>query len=314
MLLPTFACHVLAACGGVILDALLGEARRWHPLVGFGRWAQWLEQSLNKNAKPLGLLAWVLAVLPLVLAAWGLLYLAQSISIWLALGLHAVLLYFCLGLRSLHEHASPIQAALQAGDVAQARLLTARIVSRDTAQAGEEDLSKAAVESMLENGCDAVFGALFWFALAGGPGALLYRLANTLDAMWGYRNPRFLYFGWAAARIDDVLNYVPARLTAISYTLLGHSATAWRCWRTQAPAWSSPNAGPVMAAGAGALQLALGGLARYDGEWEQRPPLGVGRPATAADITRAWRLVLYTCLLWLALMLASLPLLRIVHA
>ena len=138
-----------------------------------------------------------------------------------------------------------------------------------------------------------------WFALLGGPGALLFRLANTLDAMWGYRNERYLRFGWAAARIDDVLNFVPARLTALSYALLGHTACALRCWRTQAPTWDSPNAGPVMAAGAGALDLSLGGPAVYHGRLEERPPLGAGAPARAADIDKALALVHNSTWLWL---------------
>ena len=123
----------------------------------------------------------------------------------------------------------------------------------------------------------------------------------------GYRNERFNLFGRAAARIDDALNYVPARLTALSYVVLAGAAggRAWRCWRTQAPAWSSPNAGPVMASGAGALGVSLGGAAVYDGQLEQRPPLGEGPPASSADIVRAWRLVLGTTLLWLCLACAA---------
>lgn len=301
------------AIAGVLLDLLLGEARRWHPLVGFGRLAQLLERLLNRGGlhagagRSLGALAWGLAVLPLTgMIYWLLAELAQ----WAwpaALAGHVLLLYFAIGLRSLRDHARPIAAALARGDLAAARLATARIVSRDTTDANAGALARAGVESLLENGNDAVFGALFWFAVAGGPGALLFRLANTLDAMWGYRSPRYLHFGCVAARIDDCLNLVPARLTALTYALLGKTGAALHCWRTQAPAWSSPNAGPVMAAGAGALGLLLGGSAVYDGELEQRPVLGTGRPAAGPDIDRAWRLVAATTVCWLsALLLLSL--------
>ena len=287
---------------GVLLDLLLGEPRRWHPLVGFGQLAQTIERRLNCGALPFlrGLLAWLLAVLPLSLLAW---LAAAHAGLWL----HALLLYACIGLRSLRDHTMPIVDALRAGDLETARARTSWIVSRDTHQADEADLAKAGAESLLENGNDAVFGTLFWFLVAGGAGAVLFRLANTLDAMWGYRNARFHLFGRAAARIDDALNYVPARLTALSYVVLagaGH-ARAWQCWRTQAPAWSSPNAGPVMASGAGALGVSLGGAAVYDGQLEQRPPLGAGPDATASDIVRAWRLVLHTTLLWLGLACAA---------
>jgi adenosylcobinamide-phosphate synthase len=289
----------LLMVAGVVLDALLGEVRRWHPLVGFGRLASVIEKTMNRHASQAhGLLGWLLAVVPLTAMAW---LLADRGGY----AVHALLLYFCIGLRSLRDHNVPIAAALARGDLAQARWLTSRIVSRDTRDAGEADLAKASTESLLENGNDAVFGTLFWFAIAGGPGAILFRLANTLDAMWGYRNARFLRYGWAAARIDDVLNLIPARLTALSYVLLAPTLDgkrrAWHCWRAQAPAWSSPNAGPVMSSGAGALGLSLGGAAVYDGEVEQRPPLGMGQPACTADILRAWRLVRNTALLWLAI-------------
>lgn len=295
----------LLALAGMTLDALLGETRRWHPLVGFGKWANGIERRLNCGTTRFwrGVLAWVLAVLPFSLLALWLTGIGNT-----GLMLHALLLYFCVGLRSLREHTMPIAQALACGDLTQARRLTAYIVSRDTQAAQESDLSKAAAESLLENGNDAVFGTLFWFVIAGGPGALLFRLANTLDAMWGYRTPRFCAFGCFAARFDDVLNWIPARLTALSYLLLGATAAdkrrAWHCWRTQAPAWPSPNAGPVMASGAGALGLMLGGAAIYDGELEQRPPLGAGRAAAAGDIVRAWRLVAATAVLWVAVLIS----------
>lgn len=286
----------LLLAAGVVLDLLLGEARRWHPLVGFGNLAQRLERRLNRGGVRLGrgALAWMLAVLPLTLIGAAAAILGGYI-------VHALLLYFALGLRSLREHNLPIARALDEGDLARAREMTGWIVSRDTANAAPEDLAKASAESLLENGNDAVFGALFWFLLLGGAGALLFRLSNTLDAMWGYRSSRFNLFGRTAARIDDVLNFIPARLTALSYVMLADQrARAWRCWRTQAPNWPSPNAGPVMASGAGALGLALGGSATYDGVPEQRPPLGMGAAPQSRDIRRAWNLVWKTTMLWLA--------------
>lgn len=302
----------LALVAGVLLDLWLGEARRWHPLVGFGRLASALERRLNAGRFRIarGLLAWMLAVLPLTLLAW----LACACG---GAAVHALLLYLGIGLRSLRDHTLPIHAALAEGDLEHARTLTSRIVSRDTARAGEGDLAKAGAESLLENGNDAVFGTLFWFLVGAGPGVVLFRLANTLDAMWGYRNARFGLFGKVAARIDDVLNYVPARLTALSYVLLAQRGRrrAWRCWRAQAPAWSSPNAGPVMASGAGALGVQLGGAAVYDGVTEERPTLGAGPDACADDIVRAWRLVWRTTLLWvIAACVALIALDGVLHA
>ena len=300
----SFAAIAILALIGVGLDMRLGEATRWHPLVGFGNLASRLEKKLNTGERRLarGSLAWVLVVLPFVLLAWGLTFLLAQFDAVIAMAVHALLLYFSLGLRSLRDHTQPIAQALIDGDIPQARLWTARIVSRDTTQLEESDLAKAGVESLLENGNDAVFGTLFWFVIAGGPGVVLFRLANTLDAMWGYRTPRFDDFGCTAARIDDVLNFIPARLTALSYALLGNTRLAWQCWRAQAAAWSSPNAGPVMSAGAGALNITLGGAAIYEGEVEQRPSLGTGPRATGRDIARAWRLVASTTILWLALL------------
>lgn len=298
----SFAAIAIMVLLGVLLDMRLGEATRWHPLVGFGNLATLVEKKLNAGDRRFlrGAFAWVLVVLPLLALTWALTFMLAQFDMLIAFAVHVLLLYFCLGLRSLRDHTLPIARALMDDDLPQARSLTARIVSRDTTEAKESDLAKAGVESLLENGNDAVFGTLFWFVIAGGPGAVFFRLANTLDAMWGYRTPRFNDFGCTAARIDDVLNFIPARLTALSYVLLGNTRLAWRCWRTQAPAWSSPNAGPVMSAGAGALNISLGGAAIYDGEVEQRPPLGSGPLATGKDIARAWRLVRLTTVLWVA--------------
>lgn len=285
----------LAALAAVALDRLLGEARRWHPLVGFGKLVGWLEKRLNNGSRPAGVLAWLLAVAPFfALALW-----LRSAAPFLV---DTTLLYFAIGARSLAEHGQRVANDLAADDLPAAREHVGWMVSRDTSVLDADGVAKATIESLLENGNDAIFGTLFWFAVAGGPGALLFRLANTLDAMWGYRTPRFLHFGWAAARLDDLLNYLPARLTAASYALLGQTGRALACWRAQAPTWDSPNAGPVMASGAGALGLALGGGAIYHGQWEERPPLGSGQAAQPADIGRALSLIRRSLWLWLALL------------
>jgi len=219
---------------------------------------------------------------------------------WISPLWDASILYLVLGHRSLHVHARRVRDALARGDLPGARRGVGMMVSRDTADMDAARVSAAAVESVLENGNDAVFGALFWFVVAGAPGALAYRLINTLDALWGYRTARYLRFGWAAARLDDVVNFVPARLTALTYAVVGRCQRALHCWRAQAPLWDSPNAGPVMAAGAGALDVRLGGGAFYRGEWHERAALGEGQTAGPEDIRRTLRLVTRSVLLWLA--------------
>ena len=285
----------------LLLDALLGETRRWHPLVGFGRCVKAVEKTLYRDTRLAGCVAVLVLLLPFLLVA-VLIELSDLSAIFTVIAL-----YFALGWRSLVQHALPIAAALRMDNLDRARRKLSYIVSRDTSDIDEEGIARATVESVLENGCDAIFGAIFWAVIAGVPGVVLYRLTNTLDAMWGYKNDRYLRFGWAAARLDDVLNLIPARLTAISYCLLGNAFRGWRCWRQQGTGWKSPNAGPVMAAGAGSLGVLLGGSAQYHGTQQFRPALGEGRAPTADDITRALQLINHTVALWiLALLLPAL--------
>jgi adenosylcobinamide-phosphate synthase len=282
----------------LIIDWFVGEPKRLHPLVGFGALANNTEAHLNHAKQQrfvqffAGMLALIICIVPITFIT----YLISQIPFWGAL-FSVVLLTLCLGHRSLFDHARPILQAMQQGDLEHARTLTSRIVSRDK---DHIDVNKATIESVLENGNDAVFGTLFWFIIGGAAGVVAYRLVNTLDAMWGYRTQRFFYFGKTAARLDDLLNFVPARLTALSYALLGNTRKALSCWHQQAPLWDSPNAGPVMASGAGALDVQLGGAACYHGEWHQRPLLGTSNIAKANDIGRALRLVSNSVLLWLS--------------
>ncbi len=292
---------LLAMVVGLLLDAALGEPRRWHPLVGFGRWTRLVERALRHPSRGRGVLAWLFAVLPVFTAVTAIALLAAWASPWALVAVDIACLYFALGLRSLGEHARPVAQALRAGDLGAARVAVGRMVSRDTDALDATAVAAAATESVLENGNDAVFGALFWYLVLGAPGAVLYRLANTLDAMWGYRTPRYERFGWAAARVDDALNWLPARLTALAYASVGRTRAALRCWHSQARAWDSPNAGPVMAAGAGALGVRLGGPAPYNGHQEDRPELGEGAAPDAGAIDASLRLARRATLLWVGI-------------
>lgn len=298
--LPALALMVAGACA---LDRLLGEPARFHPLVGFGRIADQLETRLNDTSntalqqKQRGLMAWILLVLLPALAT-GLMLSILPPELQLLSGI--IVLYIAIGGRSLQEHAERVHKDLQHENLADARQHVSWLVSRDTRQLDEAGVSKACIESVLENGNDALFAPIFWFCVLGPAGAILYRVANTLDAMWGYRTTRYLNFGRAAAKLDDALNYIPARLTALGYALVGKTSLALSSWKTQAPSWDSPNAGPVMAAGAGALGIILGGAADYHGATEERPALGAGKFPRTDDISRAQTLVRRALWLWIA--------------
>ena len=288
------------------IDYVFGEPKRFHPLVGFGRWVDWIEKTLNQtlnNSLSLrlrGIVALFLAVFPIIFFVMGLRSLFQSPYVYI---FDALIVALCIGHKSLIQHAMAVMKPLLKSDINAARSAVAMIVSRDTANLNENEISKATIESVLENGSDAIFAALFWYVVAGLLGVVLYRLVNTLDAMWGYKTERFLYFGWFAARLDDVLNFIPARLSALSYAMAGQFNSAIKCWRDQGKLWYSINAGPVMAAGAGAIEVKLGGDSIYHGKLKSRPVLGLGSEANASHIDKAARLVTRAVLIWLAAIL-----------
>ncbi|MGK0441623.1 MAG: adenosylcobinamide-phosphate synthase [Pseudohongiellaceae bacterium] len=296
--------------GALMIDRVLGEPKKFHPLIGWGRYVILLERLMNNDKRWQGFWAWLFAVLPplfIVLSVFIYLHHHQyDIVQWL---LTTLCLYVALGWQSLREHAVDVEQALNI-DLVSGRQAVARIVSRDTDSMDENAVARSTIESVLENGCDAIFAVLFWFSFAVillGPVAgtvvvVAYRMVNTLDAMWGYRTPRFNHFGWFSAKADDVLNYIPAKLTAMTYAVMGEFTKALRCWFQQAKYCVSPNGGPVMCAGAGSLGLLLGGPNQYHGEWINKPVMGVGHPPTRQDIGRAIALVDRSVYCWLLLL------------
>lgn len=221
----------------------------------------------------------------------------------------ATVTWAVLGGRSLEREALAVHSYLAADDLPGARQRLTHLVSRDTSALSESDIARAVVESVAENTSDAVVAPLVWGAVAGVPGLLAYRAANTLDAMVGYRNDRYRNFGWAAARLDDLLNLPGSRLSGLCVLLAAprQASTAWQAWRRDAAAHPSPNAGVLESTFAAVLDLGLGGRNTYgsgaDLVIEDRAPMGRGRAPVAADIERSCRLA--TRVGWIAIVLLA---------
>jgi len=291
--------HLLVGAIIVVLalwmDKWLGEPSRWHPLIGFGRWATYIEKQCRRmcfvNESQRGIFAWILAVVPLVMAMIVCTVVLAKVSIFIWCLFNVLILYLTLGGKSLIVHANNIFRPLKENDLALARRQVSLIVSRNTNKMTETDITSAAIESVLENGNDAVFAPMFWFVIFGAPGAVMFRLANTLDAMWGYKNEPYFYFGRFTAKMDDFLGWIPARVTALVYAFQGKFSTAIMCWRTQAKGCSSPNGGVVMTAGAGALGISIGGPTYYHGVLHDKKKMGFGPAARWPMIPLANQLV-----------------------
>jgi adenosylcobinamide-phosphate synthase len=278
---------VNARAGSILLaaalEAALGDPRSLHPVAGFGRAASALERRLWAPSR-----------------FRGAVHTALLVSAAAALGARTrgavaggIVLWSTLGARSLAAAGLRMADLVEADDLEAARVHAPTLMGRDPSGLDGAELCRGTVESLAENTADAVVGALWWHAFAGPAGSCAYRAANTLDAMVGHRNPRYERFGWAAARLDDVLTWPAARVTAgLAVLLGGRPVRAWRTLRRYGRAHPSPNAGLVEAAFAGALGVRLGGRLRYGDRVEDRPELGAGARPGPADVRRAARLSL----------------------
>ncbi len=279
---------------GYTADLVFGDPRHRHPVAGFGKLASALERAWWADDRTRG----VSHMGVLVGGAAGLGWAAQRATRErpvAEVASVAVTTWVVLGGRSLAREGRGMQRLLEEGNLPAARDRLGHLCARDATGLSANELARASVESLAENTSDAVVAPLLWGAVAGLPGLLGYRALNTLDAMVGYRSERYLRFGWASARLDDLANLLPARVAALLTVAAaplvgGRSADALRIWRRHASRHPSPNAGPVEAASAGALGVTIGGSNTYDGVSEDRGTLGDGRGVVVADLRRSVRL------------------------
>ncbi len=270
----------LGAAAGLALDRLLPEPPGTvHPVALFGVVMTGVERRIHRDTRGAGIVHAVAGV-------------ALGLGVGAVVRSTALATSSAVAGRALASAAGDVGRSLGDGDLERARALLPSLVGRDPAGLGPGEMARAVVESVAENTVDAVVAPAFWAAVAGAPGALGFRAANTLDSMVGHRSPRYANYGWASARLDDALAWVPARLTAALVALVRpRSARAvWIAVRDQAPAHPSPNAGVAEAAFAAALGVRLGGANRYGDRVEERGSLGTGRPPAADDIGAAVRL------------------------
>jgi len=269
-----------------LLDLLLGDPR-WlpHPIRGIGLAITRLESRIRSYAHEAralmlgGCLLTLCIVAGTFLASWLVLSLFYWMDRWLGVFVAVYLAYTAIAVRDLYKQSWAVIKALRSDDLEGARFLLSRVVGRDTEELEPEEIIRAVIETVAENFSDGVAAPLFYMALAGVPGAMAYKAASTLDSMVGYRNERYAHLGWCSARLDDVLNFIPARLSALlivaaAFLLRLDARNAWRIFLRDGGNHKSPNSGRPEAAMAGALGVQLGGPSRYEGIIVEKPRIG----------------------------------------
>lgn len=272
---------------GVLMDCVLGDPMGLpHPVVGYGRLISFFEHRWNhgQNRKLKGMLMTVLLVAGVAAVVWGVLVMARTLSVWLEVVLSAVLVFYCLAGKTLIDE---VQAVFRETDVSleRGRKQVARIVGRDTSELTAQEVRIAALETLAENLSDGVVAPLFWYMVAGVPGMMAYKMVNTLDSMVGYKNERYRNFGCFAARLDDVANYIPARLTALLMVLVSGRWSLLAFVKRYGRQHASPNSGYPESALAGILDCRFGGPHVYFGQVVDKPWIGENcRAVNTADM------------------------------
>lgn len=297
-----------------VMDLILGDPKKApHPVKAMGKGAKWLEKLTRnniRNQKLAGSVTVLILVVVTYAMSWGVL---DELWLWnepLSVLVEIVLIYTTFATRSLYDESHPVLAALREGDDDQARCHLQNIVGRDTGQLNRQQITQATVETVSENTVDGVVAPLFYACIGGAPLALTYKCINTLDSMFGYKNETYIHYGWAAARLDDVVNWLPARVTGplmvVSAALLGlNGKRALTTMLRDGQNHLSPNAGIPEAVAAGSLGVALGGPQYYQGRMVEKPTIGEAlREIEPEDIFRVHKILFLTALLALGFFLS----------
>jgi len=289
---------LLAILAAVAIDRFVPDRFGFKPFAWYRDWAESIEQRFNGGKRNQGIGAVLLATLPIVFGAVIVRYVLGEIAIVLRFAFDVLVLYFCLDIYRLGKTGSDIAESLQLSDLEAANENLVELNGKGAPEMHEASIARSAIEAILRQGNALIVSPIFWFVLLGPAGALLQRLSSILDMLWGHRYDRFVEFGWMAARLDDVLGWVPARITAISYAIMGSFEDALRCWRQRMSVWSDINSGPLLASGLGAMHMQSceveAEVSEYEGDTE-------AVIADAGHVRRAVALVWRVMLFWLAI-------------
>jgi len=289
---------LIAVLLAVFLDHLIPDRQGFKPFAWYRDWAESIEERFNGGRRAHGVGAVMLATIPVVGGVLLLHYILGQVSGIFRFAFDVFVLYLCLDVYRLGKTASAVSEALEAGELDEANEKLRELTGKGVPEKTDVSIARATIEGVLKQGNSLIISPIFWFIVLGPFGVVLQRLSCILDMLWGHRYERFAEFGWAAARFDDLLEWIPARITALSYALMGSFEDALHCWRRRVGVWSDINSGPLLASGFGAMHLQIGEPSLEEGEYEERSVDFTAVP-DAGHVQRVVALVWRVLLLWL---------------
>lgn len=288
---------LIAVLMAVALDHLIPDRQGIKPFAWYRDWAESIEERFNGGKRAHGVGAVILAILPILAGVLLIHYILGQLGWIFRFAFDVVVLYLCVDVHRLGKTANAVSDALQSGDFDEANEKLRELTGKVAPEKTEAGIARAAVEGVLKQGNSLIVSPIFWFILLGPIGAVLQRISSILDSLWGHRYERFAEFGWAAARFDDLLGWIPARITALSYALMGSFEDALHCWRKRVGVWSDINSGPLLASGFGAMHMQLC-EAEEEGEYQEKFSDLTVIP-DAGHVRRVVALIWRVLLLWL---------------